>query len=98
VILQKLETLPNGLNQEDLSLQIDMLLAGVFHFDRTPRQETWKAAAALVRAGLVETWETGSDEMQYTCTNFRITDLGRKALKSVQDVYPNLTFLPCNRQ
>lgn len=72
-----------GLNVDDFELQVDMLKAGEFHFDRVPRAATSRAADALVKAGLVTTWESGSDEAQYTAINFRITELGRQALKSV---------------
>jgi hypothetical protein len=76
--------LPAGFNQEDLALQIEMLKAGTFHFDHMPKRETWRAAKALVEAGLVDCWETGSDKAQYTAMNFLITAEGRAALKSVE--------------
>src|SRR4051812_16973159 len=79
--------LPVGINKEDLELQVEVLQAGEFHFDHMPRSETWRAAKALVDAGLVNYWESGSDEAQYTAMNFRITDEGRAALRSVSARY-----------
>jgi hypothetical protein len=34
---------------------------------------------------LAESWESGSDEAQYTALNFRVTDRGRLALLSVPE-------------
>lgn len=62
--------------------QIELLRVGRFYFDRAPRPETWNAAHALVRAGLMTMRESGSDEAQYTALNFSITDAGRSALEA----------------
>lgn len=76
--------LPAGTNATDLAKQIELLRVGEFHFDRMPREETWRAAHALVGAGLLKSWESGSHAAQYTALNFRITDLGRAALESIE--------------
>lgn len=77
---------PATVNSPDYHKQVELLRAAAdtgFHFDHFPRVETWRASKALVDAGLLDCWESGSDEAQYTAMNFRITDLGREALRSV---------------
>lgn len=72
----------HGPNLAITAKQRELLQVGRFHFDRAPRQETWDAAHALVKAGLMEMRESGSDAAQYTALNFSITDAGRAALEN----------------
>lgn len=80
-----MNVLPAGVNAKDFTRQIKLLKIGEFCFlGRWPRPEVVDATAALVDAGLLKCWETGSDKEQYTCLNFRRTEKGDEALRQLQ--------------
>ena len=62
-------------------IQIKMLEAGTFHLDGGNTEAGLQAASDLEDAGYVTCFDTGSDEQQYTCYNYTVTEEGRKALK-----------------
>jgi hypothetical protein len=82
--------LPVGADQGNLPKQIELLRTARdhqgFHFDHYPKHETMKATGDLVSAGLLDCRESGNDTAQYTALNFKITGLGREALRSIGDV------------
>lgn len=63
-------------------LHKQMLKAKKFHLDALSTERGRIAAAELEQAGYVTCFDSGSDESQYTCLNYTITDAGREALKA----------------
>ena len=64
-------------------VQIRMLTSGEFHLDGWNSRKGLEAAARLHKCGYVTCFESGSDDSQYTCYNYKITEQGKTALKDV---------------
>lgn len=63
-------------------LHKEMLRAGTFHLDGWNSDRGKIAAQELYAAGLVQRFDSGSDQAQYTCWNYKVTEAGQQALKA----------------
>lgn len=67
-------------DRELSDIQKQLLKAQNFTLDGWCQQSSFDAARDLVRRGLLVVREDGSDEQQYACLHFSITEAGRRLL------------------